>query len=245
MNAKKALTAGLALTLLGIGTPPVLSAAVDNMRSDSYIIQFGNFNMTSGEKSSSAYKVTDTVGQTAPGEYTSTGYKVFAGFQYIYAIPRFSFRITDLSIELGELQNGVFSQQSNDLVITTRSGGYSILARAENPLRRPSNISNAQIPFTSCDAGCTISNALPWTDPFSVGLGFTVAGTHKASDFINNTYYRPFADRSQSQAAQVIAQSNDVVKDDVVNVTYRATVAGSQEAGQYQTSVEYTAIPTF
>src|SRR5690349_15291800 len=145
MNAKGALTAGLTLALLGVGTPPILSAAVDNMRSNSYIIQFGNFNMTSGEKSSSAYKVTDTVGQTAPGEYTSTGYKVFAGFQYIYALPRFSFRITDLSVELGELQNGVFNTESNSLVITTRTGGYGILARAENPLRRPTGISSAQI----------------------------------------------------------------------------------------------------
>lgn len=245
MNAKKVLTAGLALAFLGIGTPPVLSAAVDNMRSNSYIIQFGNFNMTSGEKSSSAYKVTDTVGQTAPGEYTSTGYKVFAGFQYIYAIPKFSFRITDLSIDLGELQNGVFSQQTNDLVITTRSGGYSILARAENPLRRPTGVSSAQIPFTTCDSGCTTANAQPWTSLDKVGLGFTAAGTHKAADFVNSTYYRPFADRSQSQQAEVIAQSSDVVRDDVISITYRGTISGSQEAGQYQTSVEYTAIPTF
>lgn len=243
MNAQKALTAGLALTLLGFGSPALLSA--ENMRSDSYIIQFGNFNMTSGEKSSSAYKVTDTVGQTAPGEYTSTGYKVFAGFQYIYAIPTFSFRITDLSIDLGELQNGIFSQQSHDLVITTRSGGYSILSRAESPLRRPQSQSSAQIPFTSCDTSCTISAAAPWTNLNKVGLGFSVAGTNKATDFIDSTYFRPFADRSQSQAAQTIAQSANVVKDDVVNITYKATISGSQEAGQYQTSVEYTAVPTF
>lgn len=243
MNAKTALTAGLTLALLGVGAPAVLSA--ENMRSDSYIIQFGNFNMTSGEKSSSSYKVTDTVGQTAPGEYAGTGYKVFAGFQYIYAIPRFTFRITDLSIDLGELQNGQFSQQSNDLVITTRSGGYSIYARAESPLRRPLNVSSAQIPFTTCDAACTISAASPWTNINKYGLGFNIAGTHKAADFINSTYYRPFADRTQSQSAQIIAQSNDVVRDDVVSVTYRATISGSQEAGFYQTSVEFTAVPTF
>lgn len=243
MNAKKALTAGLALALLGVGCPAMITA--ENMRSDSYIIQFGNLNMTSGEKSSSAYKVTDTVGQTAPGEYTSTGYKVFAGFQYVYAIPRFTFRITDLSIDLGELQNGVFTQQSNDLVITTRSGGYSILARAETPLRRPLYVSSAQIPFTTCDSTCTISAAAPWTNVTKVGLGFSVSGTNKATDFVNSTYFRPFADSSQSQSAQVIAQSSNVVKDDVLNVTYKATISGSQEAGHYQTSVEYTAIPTF
>jgi hypothetical protein len=70
------------------------------MRSTNYIIDFGNFNMTSGSKSSTSYKVTDTVGQTAPGEYLSTGYKVGAGFQYIYALPRFSFRITANRVDL-------------------------------------------------------------------------------------------------------------------------------------------------
>ncbi len=243
MSAKKLLTAGLSLAILGLTTPSLIHA--ENMRSDSYIIQFGNFNMTSGEKSSAGYKVTDTVGQTAPGEYASTGYRVFAGFQYIYAIPKFSFRITSLSVDFGELQDGVFTDRTHDLIVTTRSGGYSILSRAEGPLQRTNALSGAFIPFTSCDAGCTPTTALPWTLNTAVGWGFNASGSNRAVDFVNSTYYRPFADKSQNEAAQVVATSSNVVKGATISITYRATISPLQEAGDYQTSVEYTAIPTF
>ena len=50
--------------------------ALASMSSSNYEIQFGNVNMTSGSKSGGPYKVTDTVGQTAPGKYGTTGYIV-------------------------------------------------------------------------------------------------------------------------------------------------------------------------
>lgn len=238
---KRLLTLGTAAVFLGFGAPPLLQA--DNMRSDSYIIQFGNFNITAGEKSSSSFKVTDTVGQTAPGEYTGTGYKVLAGFQYMYAIPRFSFRITDLNIELGELTPGVFNQDSHEFLVTTRSGGYSVLARADHPLR--TNGSTASIPFTSCDSSCSISSATSWTNPSNIGLGFNVTGPHKTADFSSSSFFRPFADKSAAQTPQTIVTHTGVVRDEVHQVTYKASIGGAQEAGSYATVVEYTAVPTY
>ncbi len=235
------LALGSSLLLLGLGAPPILQA--DNMRSDSYVIQFGNFNITAGEKSSAGYKVTDTVGQNAPGEYAGTGYKVLAGFQYIYALPRFSFRITKLNIDLGELTPGVFNQDTNELVVTTRSGGYTVLARADHPLRTQSG--SASIPFTSCDTPCTTTTAEAWTNAFNAGLGFNVAGPHKSVDFSASSFYRPFADKSAAQTSQPIISHSGVVREEVHTVTYKATINGTQEAGSYATSIEYTAVPSF
>ena len=65
------------------------------MSSADYMIQFGNINMTSGTKTGGPYKITDTVGQTAPGRYGTTGYLVRAGFQYIYTIGTFSFSLSN------------------------------------------------------------------------------------------------------------------------------------------------------
>lgn len=240
MKTKKIVTLCFACIFLGLGSPVILFA--QNMRSDSYIIQFGNFNITSGEKSGGGYKVTDTVGQTAPGEYSSSGYKVFSGFQYIYGLSEFSFRISSLDIDLGELQPGSFSSQAHELSITTRSGGYAVLARAEHPLEQDDG---TNIPFTSCDNNCTLTNAEPWTITNNAGFGFSVAGINRSPDFINNTYFRPFANGATSEPASVIATSNNVVNDDSLTVTYKATILGSQEAGSYQTAIEYTAVPTF
>lgn len=233
------------LALFGLGTPPLLKSQTESMSSDSYIIQLGNFNTTSGEKSGGGYNVTDTVGQIAPGEYTSAGYKVFAGFQYIYAIPKFTFRITNLSIPLGELYANQFAENSHQLVISTRSGGYSILTQTDHELRRAGGPSASSIAHTSCDSSCSISSAGVWTDPTNAGFGYNVSGVHAASDFVDNTYFRPFADLENAETAQEIASHNAVVRDEVHTVSYRVAILGSQAAGDYSTTVDFLAIPTY
>lgn len=233
------------LTLFGLGAPPLIKGQLESMNSDSYIIQLGNFNTTSGEKSGGGYNVTDTVGQIAPGEYNSAGYKVFAGFQYVYAIPQFSFRITNLSMPLGELSTDQFAENSHELVVTTRSGGYSILTQAQHKLRRAGGPSASSIAHTNCNSGCTISSANTWTDPSKAGFGYNASGTHVTSDFINNSYFRPFADLENAEVAQEIASHNSVVRDDVITISYRASILGSQAAGNYSTTIDYLAIPTY
>ena len=74
-------------------TPAVFA---ENMSSDSYQIRFGNFNVTSGTKTSPSYSLTDTVGQTAAGPFSSPSYQAKAGFQYIYPFFRFPSLIADL-----------------------------------------------------------------------------------------------------------------------------------------------------
>lgn len=231
---------GLTGLLMGLGSAPILRA--ENMRSDSYIIQFGNFNVTSGEKSGGGYKVTDTVGQVAPGQFAAAGYSVFSGFQYVYAIPRFTFRIIGLSIDLGNLLPGSFSQDTNELQITTRSGGYSILAAADHPLEQPSG---EAIPHTECDSTCTFTTAEQWDNPQNTGFGFSVAGVHRAPDFIDSTYFRPFADRQAGQSPQSIARYHGVVKNDSLIVTYKVAIPPTQATGEYRTVIDYIAVPTY
>src|SRR5687768_2947085 len=109
------------LFLFALACPAVLKA--DELRSDSFVIQFGNFNVTSGEKSSASYSVTDTVGQTADGpfgQYGSSGYFVGSGFQYIYQIDEFAFTISQTAIDLGVLTPGIHNTASHTLTINTR-----------------------------------------------------------------------------------------------------------------------------
>lgn len=219
--------------------------AASPQRSASYELQLGNFNMTSGTKSSTSFRVTDTVGQTAAGEFSSTGYKLFAGFQYLYGLPEFTFSIDDLEIDLGELLIADFKTDSNVLTISTRAEGYTLYVQADHPLRSLRD-SNDTIPFTTCDGSCSISSASSWNSASNNGLGYHADGNNVQADF-DVANYRPFpnAAASPSEDPQIIAQTTDLVTDDTVTITYKATIDQQQESGRYETAIRYIAVPQY
>jgi len=222
--------------------------SAERLESDSYVIQFGNFNITSGKKTSASYAVTDTVGQTGAGQYGAYGssaYFVGGGFQYIYQIGTFGFTISDLNIPLGQLTPGVHSTRTNTLTISTRgAGGFTVYAYAVSPLRTLDD--QAEIPNTTCDDGsCTISNASPWILPTIAGFGFNADGDTAATDFIDATYFRPFANQEDLEPMQVVMTSPNIAKDESVTITYKAGITGSQSAGNYQTDIIYVAVPGY
>lgn len=234
----------VAASLLILARP----ALAERLESDSYVITFGNFNVTSGEKDSSSYNLTDTVGQTFAGpfgQYGTSSYFVGAGFQYIYQIGTFGFAVSQTALDLGELTPGVHNTASHTVTISTKgAGGYTIYAYELHPLRH-SNGTN-QIDDTTCNTGgCTESIAGVWTNQTIPGFGFTVEGDDAAADFLDNTYYRQFADRSTAEQMQVILSSANVVKNQTATITYKAGSSGDHAAGNYQTGVVYVAVPGY
>ncbi|HEX8923426.1 MAG TPA: hypothetical protein VF828_01690, partial [Patescibacteria group bacterium] len=73
----------LVLALLFVFLPP-LPVIAQHFSSPSFIIDWGNFNVTSGKKSSTSYTITDTVGQNAPGQFAAADFILKSGFQYVY-----------------------------------------------------------------------------------------------------------------------------------------------------------------
>lgn len=249
LSPKIFLQTGLAIItgLAGLGWLAA-SVSADNMYSDSFIIQFGNFNVTSGQKDSASYNLTDTVGQIADGpfgQYGSSSYFVGSGFQYIYQIDTFRFVISQTAIDLGVLTPGIFGDGSHTLTITTRgAGGYTIYAYELHPLRNTT--SPDEIPDTTCDSGpCTISSAEPWVNPANDGFGFNMTGDDVPADFVNSTYFRPFANQEASAPMQVVMSSPNIANQRQSTVTYQAAVLGSQAAGNYETAVVYVAVPGY
>lgn len=212
--------------------------------STSYHIDWGNFNMTSGKKTSTNYQLTDTVGQNAPGKFTSTGYTVKAGFQYIYdSMEKFSFAISDLDLNFGSLVPGIGSTQTNTVTITTPSGkGYEILAIANHPLQ---TINSSTIPDTNCDSSCSISSSGVWTQSTKYGFGFNATGNGTSTYFTDNTYYRPFAATSRSEQPIVFMSENFAVKDHVATLTYKINISQYQPEGFYENLINLIAIPKY
>ncbi len=226
----------------------VHTAQADRMESDSYVIQFGNFNTSSGEETGSTYNVTHTMGQIAPGpfdQHGSANYYVYSGFQYIYQIHYFGFSISDVDINLGLLTPGIHNTATTSLTVNTRgTGGYDVYAYELWPLRNEAD-SSKTIVDTSCDVSCTISSAGVWTDQDNAGFGFNMSGDNIASDFTDSTYFRPFADDSDGDSMQQIMTSNDVTKSDNATVTFKAGITGDEAGGNYHTGIVFIAVPEY
>ncbi len=235
----------LTATFLIVAKP----ARADRMQSQSYEIQFGNFNMGSGSQGSGSYTLTNTMGQIAPGpygEYGVSGYFLGSGFQYIYQIQYFAFRISKLAIDFGTLSVGVHSSDSHNLTITTRgASGYKVYAYETKPL---TNTAGAYtIPNTTCDAGtCTYSTAQTWTNQSVAGFGFNMSGHDVPADFTNTNYFRPFANQAASEPMQQVMGSANIAKYyRESTVTYKAGIGSNQASGKYETAVVYVAVPGY
>lgn len=224
---------------------PTLVGAVERMESGSYKIRWPNLNMTSGSKSSTNYKILDTVGQTAPGEYDSAGYKVKAGFPYIKTIIAFSFTISDLSIDFGSLTPQIFSTQTNTLTVSSGgASGYSVKALANNPLTAQAG--TATIPDTTCNLGtCSETAAGVWNDTTKYGFGYNMSGNDVPAAFADSTYFKQFADASQSETAQTVMSSANVGKNRISTVTYKVNVSATQTAGDYENALTFIATPAY
>lgn len=220
----------------------------DNLQSPSYIIQFGNFNITSGEKSSDNYAVTDTVGQIGAGPFGQPGsssYFLGSGFQYIYPLHQFRFVISKLSINLGLLTDASHNQDNHTLFVRSPgAGGYQVFAYALHPLRLLGG--TAIIPNTTCDNNnCNKSNAAIWQNQNIGGFGFNVSGDDHWNDFISPNYFRPFANNSINEVMQPVMGTSGVAINREATVTYKAGLFGNEPAGQYETAVVYIAVPAY
>jgi hypothetical protein len=235
----------IAVLVLFLFLSPASLALAETMRSDEYILQFGTFNVTSGKKSSANYTVTDTVGQIAPGEYDGSGYVVKAGFQYIYPFRSLSLKISKITVSLGDLTAGSFNTDTHTLIVDTDgAGGYVVKASEAHPLSLHDD--SANIRDTLCDSGtCDESTAGSWTTATNYGFGFNVSGDDKASDFTSTSYFRQFADISNSETAKTIMSGSGVSLNRNATVTYKVSPSGSQTSGQYETLVTYQLIATY
>jgi hypothetical protein len=243
MKPKPTITFFIFLIAFLFFLPPPIQAE-ERIESDNYRITWPNLNMGAGAPTSSNYNLGVTMGQLAPGLYTSTGYKVRAGFQYIHSIIPFSFTISDLTIAFGTLSAGTPKTETNTLTVSAGgAGGYQVTAEENNPL---TSSSNATIPDTTCDGSdCDETSAGVWSQNSTYGFGFNMTGNDIPSDFIDSTYFRQFADASSPEDAQIVMSSTNVAKSRQSTVTYKVNVSATQAAGNYQNIITFICTPFF
>lgn len=232
------------------------TCSAQNFVSPSFHIDWGNFNMTSGKKNSSNYQITDTVGQNAPGQFNSEGFVVKSGFQYIYdSMYRFSFTISKLNINFGTITPGIGSTDTNIITITSPGlSGYQILVSQNHPLQINAS---KKIPNTRCDnSTCTSELSSLWVNNSTYGFGFNAIGINESgvttnigtsSYFTNNTFFRPFADKSAlpQETSAIIMSEDGPVQKHSARITYKVNIASNQTAGNYQNAITFIAVPKY
>jgi hypothetical protein len=235
-----ALTASFTLACLLRFVVPVKA---ENLVSPNYTIRLGNFNMTSGSKSSTSYQLTDTVGQIAAEFFSSTGYHVKAGFQYIYTLYDFTFSISSLAVNLGSLTPNTFSTGSHTLTVSAPGQGYSVTAIASSKLTNPASDT---IPDTTCDAGtCTETTSGVWNVSTNNGFGYNASGDDISPDFLGPTYFRPFPDSSLGEPPATFMTTASAGQNRTATITYQVSPPGDQASGTYTTHITYVATPVY
>jgi len=219
--------------------------AAQTMSNNNYILRFGNFNTAAGKESGGGFSLNLTVGQTAPGLYTGTNFKVRAGFQYIKSIIPFSFTISQANIDFGSISPTIAVVRSNNLTVSNGSAfGYTVTASENHPLLVAS--SGQMIPDTSCDAGtCNTTTAALWNNPSTFGFGYrcdNLSGTDCDSQFLTANFYKPFA---ASPSAVTVMSSTNVGRNRQAQITYKLNISNAQAAGMYTNTINFIATPSF
>lgn len=226
-----------------------VNAASPNLSSDNYRITWPNLNMAGGGSTSPDYQMTITGGQTSPGLYSSTGYKIRSGFQYIHSIIPFSFSISALALNFGELTTNVLTNNQG-LTLTVNSGsagGYQVTIQENKAL---TSTALSTIPDTTCDAAdtCTQNDSGTWTQTTTYGFGYNMTGTDVPSEF-SGSKYKNFPDAPAESPVKIMgktpAEGHEANKNKIATMSARINVNGLQAAGVYHNILTFTAIPTY
>lgn len=221
-----------------------LPAQAQEMRSQNFVINGGNFNMTSGNKSSTNFKLSDVVGQTAAGLFVSKGYYIQAGFLNSAAGAIFSFSVTPNVVDFGNLNPNIPVAKTVQITIANGdTNGYSVRASENQPL---TTSAGAEILDATCDGGktgiCTQTQAAKWASNGSYGFGYRMAGLTVPKDFGTDGFFRPFPATRRNEQPILIMQSQAKKVTDTATMTMRVNIDFNQPVGQYRNVISFTAL---
>jgi len=221
-------------------SPPVQA----KMKSGQYQLKIKEFEVVSGSLPDS--DLLDILGMST-SNYQSQGYLVKAGFDYRQPSAPFSLTIPQTTIELDKIKPETPLIRSNSLTVSPGSAdGYQIIAWQDHPLQVIGG--TTQIPDTTCNGEietCDQTAAALWDDNTKHGFGFNLQGEGALKDFINENYYRQFADQSTNEQAKTIIQSNPAPEEEQTTINYKINISGIQADSNYDNIITLLAVPSY
>jgi len=138
---------------------------------------------------------------------------------------------------------------ANDLghrlsAITNADNGYIVTVYEDGKMENIT--SGTTIPDTTCGGGgCTTSGVgTSWTSFTASGWGYTIQNLSVGTTIFSYGNYRPFGDGA-ANAQQIMKNIATPSATEQAYVCYRLTASSTQEAGNYENRLIYTATATF
>lgn len=245
---KKKVTIGI--LILGFLIPVTTRPVEASMQSESYELQMPNLNFVSGMGTSPNFKLGYTGGELAVGPYSSTGYKVWAGFWYLKSIIPFSFSVSNQVVEFSTLSANEPETATTTLTVSAGgSGGYQVTVEENHEMMVYSL--GALIPDVAGDNNDITENvAGTWNLTTTYGFGYSLYGNDVVTPFPTAapgsfTTFKQFPNINKSETPKIIMSSTKVGKNRSAVLVYKINVSPSQEAGRYQNVITYVATPTY
>lgn len=218
-------------------------ANAQEMSSQNFKVQGGNFSITSGNKASENFRLTDLVGQTAAGQFASKGYIIQSGFADRASGQELTFSLSPSVVNFGNL---TASQPVEKTVVLTIANsdipGYTVQVSENQPL---STLAAATIVDTRCDATptpCTALNPAAWVKNITYGFGYRMDGPTAPDSFAGKDLYAPFSVAMRNeQPVTVLASKAAKVRDQAV-MTFKLNVDANQPVGQYRNIISFIAL---
>jgi len=243
------LTAIISITVIFFLLPSNVKAQ-SRLESPNYTITWPNLNMgATSSASSSSYNLGVTTGQIAPGLYSSTGYKIRAGFQYIHSIIPFYFKLSTIALNFGTLTlDSLTNEQEITLTVNSgAAGGYQIKVQENDRL---TSTTGSYIEDTTCDVtdSCDESDSGTWNQTSTYGFGYTIAGDDVPTDFSGGKF-KNFPDEPSENPVKIMgltpAGGHVAGIGKTAVMTARININNLQPAGTYQNILKFFAIPTY
>jgi len=152
---------------------------------------------------------------------------------------------TATSVAYGSISLGAFNDLAQRLsCITNSNNGYAVTVYEANPMR---NIADGiTIPDTTCPSNaCSTTTAALWTTNTASGWGYTMHNLSVGQTiFSYQQGYKSFGNGA-GNAQQIMRNTATPNITEIAYVCYRLTAATTQEAGNYENRLIYTATATF
>lgn len=161
-----------------------------------------------------------------------------------------------LAVPFGSLSLNTFKDAAHQLTVSTNaSGGYSVTAIEDDELGKDGAASPYIADTPGDNASATHTTEDEWSTASTNGFGFSIANNDAASvPFEYNTATgtctgtfcaRQFANNADTESPAEIMSSTAVADNQDIYACYRISVGATQEAGDYENIVTYTATATF
>jgi len=157
---------------------------------------------------------------------------------------------TATSVAFGSLSLGAFNDLAQRLsCVTNADGGYIVTVYEIDPMTGIS--SGTTIPDTDCDGACDTTTAAEWaTDNTNSGWGYSMHNLNVGSSLFNYdnggaTFAAKAFGDGASNAQQIMKNTTTPSATERAYICYRLTASTTQEAGNYENQLIYTATATF